>query len=173
MQGDIYQLENLLHCPQKPTTESQKMASSLAPNYEKEYLSQYLFRENEASKDAKLNDIYTHARYLETIASAFDDYCSDLPSDYYSDKSGLTTDDEGHSSEEPSSPATPSRQTSTTGIKSQRKSNAKVPAPVQKDTPSPVVAKTVHVSQIQGSLMSLWPLPIEYMEHEWNEKFYE
>ncbi|KXJ88671.1 hypothetical protein Micbo1qcDRAFT_166099 [Microdochium bolleyi] len=30
-----------------------------------------------------------------------------------------------------------------------------------------------HVDHIEGALMSWWPLPVEKMEHEWTDKFYE
>lgn len=47
------------------------------------------------------------------------------------------------------------------------------PASAATAATSKVVPASQHVDHIEGAMMSWWPAPVEKLEYEWNEKFYE
>jgi hypothetical protein len=113
-------------------------------------------------------DKCSHAHYLRVIASSFDDYCSDTPDDM-SDNSNASS---------PTTPLTPFEEPAPRTNKTGQRSNDKNQEPsstTNKTTEEnrPSLVRAVPVAKIEGPLMSLWPLPIEHMEYEWSDRFYE
>jgi hypothetical protein len=118
---------------------------------------------------------------LQAIASVFDDYCIDLPEDS-SDECAISGDETGAMDKKTG--CTQCRGCNVTGpteqnsiTYSQRKRgvcrNVKNASTGCLEEIKPPSEHAQCVSQIQGPLMSLWPIPLEHLELEWNERFYE
>lgn len=122
-------------------------------------------------------------------------YSAEQDSDYYdNDECAISSDDEDedaingpltptheirhyhthHIGSPPDSDLPPMRP-----VLEKRKRNDRGRAPPQKEHVWPSALKTVvvpreqHVDHIEGRLMSWWPLPVDQLEYDWNEKFYE
>ncbi|KFA65832.1 hypothetical protein S40285_10302 [Stachybotrys chlorohalonatus IBT 40285] len=188
MRGDIFQLETILdHSREKSQARSKTTKpKTIKPTketppvsiYNEDDLSHFLFSANSASD---------HTHYLQAIASAFGDSYPHSLQDY-SDECAISTDDED---DDYTSPSTPSRMDAhglkqsppkhdtiaitepKRGSDCQTHTRRMAMSEGEKDKEKPAVASVKPVARIHGGLMSLWPCPIEHLEYDWNERFYD
>ncbi|KAJ1337172.1 hypothetical protein MN608_00022 [Microdochium nivale] len=202
MQGDIFQLENILShqardstTPKSPvdfltTKYSYNSKSPLIAVYNEDDISEYLYQED-------FPITYTTQPVKAPLAAATDpnsqaQYSLGPCSNHYDDdECAISTDDEDSTNAEPVTPPAKIRHHHTRHIGSPPGSNLPPTRPIlerrrrddhagqQPREQSVVAAGTVaipqeqHVDRIEGALMSWWPMPVEQLEHEWNDRFYE
>ncbi|KAH7322450.1 hypothetical protein B0I35DRAFT_406935 [Stachybotrys elegans] len=165
MYAQSIQLHPMLHYAQpKPGVERNTKAQHttfVAPNHDEDDFSHLQLHET----------IQDHAHYLRLIASAFDDYCADPPTDY-SDECAISTDDESDEACSPISINGSYKYSPVTITKPKRGSDCKThkrrPAMSEgeKDRERPAAKQAIPVTRITGPQMSLWPMPMDQESYQ-------
>ncbi|KAH8658265.1 hypothetical protein BX600DRAFT_468876 [Xylariales sp. PMI_506] len=192
MQGDIFQLsevqQQVIPSPTKKTSATSKpkprgkgfqaaAASPFVSIWNDDDLSDYLYLPSKSFDDLLVHCPATaaqdHAHYLEQIAAAFDDYCTDDNTPHESsDECAVFSDtEEEDEHEEVSRSATKkhprrprSSQENSSGIRPVLSRETQVQATLKVETVHPAQ----HAECISGPLMSWWPLPLDVQEHQWD-----
>jgi hypothetical protein len=172
MQGDIFELESARKsaAPKHVTFQTKpKPSAKLLPEqstliYNEDDLSHLIHQPESSLHDHHLyihdyKDTVANSHYLELLASAFDDYCTDDVLEF-SDDSAACSDDEF---DLPS----PVGEKTECGVPA---SLVPKSAPVLVEENEKTIPETSHVSAIEGQIMSWWPLPLEKQEYDFGYK---